>query len=81
MTASNLTSTADHRERLVLACELDRLNLQLAARKARSGGIASVVLEKLQEISPSIPGRIGRWSRALLQGTVLIRGVYNSIRH
>jgi hypothetical protein len=80
MIASNM-SAADQRERLVLACQLDRLNLMLAARKARNGGITSVVLEKLQEISPSIPGRIGRWSRALLEGTVLLRGVYNSIKH
>jgi hypothetical protein len=80
MTGSNPTSMADHRERLVLACQLDRLNLQLAARKARSGGIASMVLDKLQDLSPSIPGRIGTWSRALLQGTVLLRGVYNSMK-
>ena len=80
MIASNLISSADQRQRLLLACELDRLNLQLAARKARNGGIASVVLDKLQELTPNIPGRIGAWSRALLQGTVLLRGVYNSIK-
>jgi hypothetical protein len=80
MSTSRPTSAAEHRERLVLACQLDRLNLQLAARKARGGGIASMVLDKLQEFSPSIPGRLGTWSRAILQGTVLLRGVYNSIK-
>lgn len=55
------------RARLVLACELDRLNLRLALRpKPAATTIAGVPMTAVNQafsIAQLIPGRIGRWAR------------------
>jgi hypothetical protein len=70
---------AERRQWLVLACELDRVRVQLAARPSPLERIALSVLRNVIPLAPHLPGRIGRWSRGIMQGTNLARGVYGSM--
>lgn len=70
---------AERRERLALACELDRLRLRLALRLPLSNGtapaIAGVPLSSLNQafsIAQLLPGKIGRWSRRAALGAELL---------
>lgn len=68
---------AARRERLALACELDRLRLRLAVRPSPSGGAeaAGTVLSvagKALSVAGFFPGRIGRWARRLALGSELL---------
>jgi hypothetical protein len=66
---------AEQRERVALACELDRLNLRLAMRPTPIERMTLGVLEKV----PHLPGRIGKWARGIVRGTNLARGVYEAV--
>jgi hypothetical protein len=70
---------AEQRERLALACRLDRLNLRLAMRPTPLERLSLAVLEKAAPLIPYLPGRIGRWARGIAQGTNLFRGVYEAV--
>jgi hypothetical protein len=72
-------SDAELREWLAVACELDRVRLQLAARPSPLERISMSVLENVIPLAPHLPGKIGRWSRGILQGTNILRGVYNAM--
>ncbi len=67
------------RERLILSCQLDRLHLRLAATPKPAERISISIIEKLAKLAPRLPGSVGRWASAIMQGTVLIAGVYDSI--
>jgi len=67
------------REWLAVACELDRVRLQLAARPSPLERISMSVLENVIPLAPHLPGKIGRWSRGIVQGTNILRGVYNAM--
>jgi hypothetical protein len=68
----------EQRERLALACELDRLNLRLSMRPTRVDGLALSVVTKMLPLARHFPGRIGRWSREMSHGAALFRGVYDA---
>lgn len=70
---------AELREWLAVACELDRVRLQLAARPSTLERVSVSILENVMPLAPLLPGKIGRWSRAILQGTKILRGVYESM--
>jgi len=70
---------AELREWLAVACELDRVRLQLAARPSPLERISLSVLENVIPLAPHLPGKIGRWSRGILRGTHVLRGVYDAI--
>ncbi len=72
---------AEQRERLALACRLDRLNLQLAMRPTPLERMALTFLEKAAPLVPFLPGKFGRWARGISQGTNLVRGVYDAVFH
>jgi hypothetical protein len=67
------------REWLAVACELDRVRLQLAARPSPLERISLSLLENVIPLAPHLPGKIGRWSRGILQGTNFLRGVYSTM--
>ena len=79
MKASPQSSLAERRERLALACRLDRLNLRLALRPTALERLSLTLLEKAAPLIPLLPGRVGRWARGMAQGTNLLRGVYNAV--
>jgi hypothetical protein len=72
-------SVAERREWLVVACELDRVRLQLAARPSTLERVSFSLLESVIPLAPHLPGKIGRWTRGILQGTNILRGVYDAI--
>jgi hypothetical protein len=72
-------SLAERREWLVVACELDRVRLQLAARPSTLEKISFSILESVIPLVPHLPGKIGRWTRGILQGTNILRGVYDAM--
>jgi hypothetical protein len=71
---------ATQRERLALACELDRLNLRLAMRPTPIERTTLKVLERVAPLAPLLPGRLGKWARGILRGTNVARGVYEAMR-
>jgi hypothetical protein len=74
---SNMPPTlAEQRERLALACQLDRLNLRLSMRPSPLEKLAVGMVEKLAPLAPHLPGTIGRWTRGIMRGTTLFRSVY-----
>jgi hypothetical protein len=68
---------AAQRERLALACELDRLNLRLAMRPTALERLSMAVMVTVAPIVPHLPGRIGAWARGIVRGTKALRGVYD----
>jgi hypothetical protein len=72
-------SVAERREWLVVACELDRVRLQLAARPTTLERVSFSILESVIPLAPHLPGKIGRWTRGILQGTNILRGVYDAM--
>ena len=70
---------AELREWFAVACELDRVRLQLAARPTMLERISLSVLENVIPLVPHIPGKIGRWSRSIVGGTNFLRSVYDLI--
>jgi hypothetical protein len=77
--ASNNLTLEERRERLALACQLDRLNLRLAVRPTPMERLTINVIEKLSPLLPHLPGRLGRWTRGVMRGTNLLRGVYEAM--
>ncbi|HEY1791667.1 MAG TPA: hypothetical protein VGG34_02010 [Opitutaceae bacterium] len=77
MSADPRTSGADYKERLILACELDRLNLRLAMTPTPFERLSLKALEKIGPLVPHLPGKIGKIARRISQGTNLLRGVYD----
>jgi hypothetical protein len=67
------------KEWLKVACELDRARLQLAARPSPLERIALSLLENVIPLAPHLPGKIGKWSRGIQQGTNVLRGVYEAM--
>lgn len=72
---------AERRERLALACELDRLRLRLALRPpGRPAGLASLagadsalsLAGKALSVAGFFPGKIGRWARRLALGSEVL---------
>jgi hypothetical protein len=72
-------SIAEQRERLALACQLDRLNLRLALRPTPMERLTINVLERLAPLVPHLPGRLGKWTRGIMRGTHFVRGVYEAM--
>jgi hypothetical protein len=72
-------SFAAERERLALACQLDRLNLKLAAKPSPLEKLTLSVIEGLAPLVPHLPGRIGKWTRGIMRGTNFFRGVYDAM--
>ena len=72
-------SFAERRQRLALACQLDRLNLQLALRPTPLEKLSLTLLEKLAPLAPHLPGRLGKWTRGIMRGTSLARGVLEAM--
>jgi hypothetical protein len=72
-------SDPELREWLALACELDRVRLRLAARPTTFERLSMSMLEKLIPLAPHLPGKLGKWSRGILQGTNILRGVYDAM--
>jgi hypothetical protein len=72
-------TNAQLREWLAVACELDRVRLQLAARPTPLERVSVSILQKVIPFAPHLPGKIGRWSRRILQGTNVLRGVYDAM--
>jgi hypothetical protein len=70
---------AELREWFAVACELDRVRLRLAARPTVLERVSLSVLEKVIPLVPHLPGKIGRWSRGILEGTNVLRSVYDLI--
>jgi hypothetical protein len=70
---------AELREWLAVVCELDRARLRLATRPSTLERISLSVLENVIPLAPHLPGKIGRWSRGILQGTNILRRVYDSM--
>jgi hypothetical protein len=70
---------AELREWLAVACELDRVLLQLAGRPSRLKRLSFSILESMLPLAPHLPGKMGRWSRGILKGTNILRGVYDSM--
>ena len=78
MNTSHLTF-AERRQRLALACQLDRLNLQLALRPTPMEKLSLTVLEKLAPLVPHLPGRLGKWTRGIMRGTSFARSVFEAM--
>jgi hypothetical protein len=76
---STPSTLAEQRERLALACRLDRLNLRLAMRPTPLERFTLNLLEKAAPLVPFLPGKIGRWARGISRGTNLFRGVYDAL--
>ena len=72
-------SLAERREWLAVACDLDRVRLQLAARPTTLEKVSFSILENIIPLAPHLPGKIGRWTRGILQGTNILRGVYDAM--
>lgn len=72
-------SDEELREWLAVACELDRTRIQLAARPTTLERVSLSVLQNVIPLAPHLPGRIGKWSRGILKGTNLLRGVYDAM--
>jgi hypothetical protein len=72
-------TVAERREWLVVACELDRVRMQLAVRPTTLEKISFSLLETVIPLAPHLPGKIGRWTRGILQGTNILRGVYDAM--
>lgn len=69
-------SLADRRQRLALACELDRLHLKIAfakksGRELQIAGVPLSTFSKAFSVAQLLPGTIGRWSRRLSLGAEL----------
>jgi hypothetical protein len=79
MNTPNQLTLAEQRERLVLVCELDRLNLRLAMRPTPMESVALNVLERVAPFVPHIPGKLGKWARRIMRGTNVARGVYEAM--
>jgi hypothetical protein len=77
-----MPTLAERRERLALACELDRLRLRLALRPpARPAALAGAdtalsLAGKALSVAGFFPGKIGRWARRLSLGSELL-GAFN----
>jgi hypothetical protein len=78
MNTRNL-SFDEQRQRLALACQLDRLNLQLALRPTPMEKLSLTVLEKLAPLVPHLPGRLGKWTRGIMRGTNLARSLFEAM--
>jgi hypothetical protein len=79
MSSPNMLTLEQKRQRLALACQLDRLNLQLALKPTPLESLAISVMEKLAPIVPHLPGRLGTWTRSAMKATNLFRGVYEAM--
>jgi hypothetical protein len=79
MNGEHPLTLAEKRERLALACQLDRLNLRLAMRPTPLERISLTLLEKVAPLVPHLPGKVGKWARSIMRGTNLFKGVYESI--
>ena len=79
MNGETRSTPAERRERLALACRLDRLNLRLAMRPTALERLSLTLLEKAAPLIPLLPGRVGRWARGITRGTNLLRGVYEAV--
>jgi hypothetical protein len=73
------SNIANRREHLVLACELDRLNLSLAMRPSPAAGIALTAVEMLTTMIPSIPGLFSRRVRIIMKTLTFARGVLGAL--
>lgn len=77
-TPSTAPTPAERRERLALACELDRLRLRIALRPpARPAGLAGAdgafsLAGKALSVAGFFPGKVGRWARRLALGSELL---------
>jgi hypothetical protein len=69
----------ERREWLAVACELDRVRMRLAARPTTLERISLSVLENVIPLAPHLPGKVGRWTRGILQGTNVLRSVYDAM--
>jgi hypothetical protein len=69
----------ERRELLILACELDRLNLRLAMRPTPLERLTLSALEQLAPLAPHLPGRIGKWTRGIMRGTHIFKGIYDAV--
>ena len=72
-------SFAERRQRLALACQLDRLNLQLALRPSPLEKMSINLLERLAPLAPHLPGRVGKWVRQIMQGSSLVRSLFQAV--
>jgi hypothetical protein len=72
-------NAAELREWLAVACELDRVRMQVAARPTTLERVSLSLLENVIPLAPHLPGKIGKWSRGILQGTNVLRGVYDAM--
>jgi|GEM_PF-3503621 hypothetical protein len=72
-------SIADRRERLLLQCQLDRLKLRTAVRKASIDRVSLSAADLLVKWAPHLPGRAGKWAKEIIQGLLLFRGLYDSL--
>jgi hypothetical protein len=79
MNTSARPSQADRRERLALACELDRLNLRLAMKPSPAAGLALSAVEVLTALAPSIPGLLSRRVRIVMKTLTFARGVLGAM--
>jgi hypothetical protein len=79
MSRNTIPTMETQRERLALACELDRLNLRLAVRPTPAERLTFSVLENLAPLAPHLPGALGRWTRGIMRGTNFFRGVYEAM--
>jgi len=76
-----LSTLAEHRERLALVCQLDRLRLRLALRPAAHqpditlGGAPISALTQAFSLAQFLPGKIGRFARNAALGADLFRAV------
>jgi hypothetical protein len=71
----------ERRKWLVSACELDRLRLRLAAQPSALERITLSILENVIPFAPHLPGKIGKWSRGIMQGTQIFKSVYQAMRN
>jgi hypothetical protein len=72
-------SVAERRQRLALACELDRLRLQMALRPSPLEKMSIQLFERLAPLAPHLPGRVGKWIRQIMRGTSLVRSVFAAV--
>lgn len=74
----NLT-LAERRQRLALACQLDRLNLQLALRPSPLEKLSVNLFARLAPLAPHLPGRVGKWVRQIIHGSSLVRSLFEAV--
>ncbi len=72
-------SVAERRQRLALACQLDRLHLQLALRPSPLEKMSVNLFERLAPLAPHLPGRIGKWVRRIMRGTSFVRSIVEAV--